>query len=590
VAKRQRRRRRERRLKHARLSAANRAWLLAGAGVIVGAGTSVGPTIAHADQYTVTSASDSSDLVPFPGTLRRAVYDANQHPGSDSIVFDSSLSGQLASVRFGAIEITDGLTVSGPGARNFGAFAEGSRIFTVDPNTAGDQVTISGLELINGYSSSAGGGILNQDAKLTISGCWFLGNRSADGVLGGGAIADVGPFSTQTKIEDSKFIQNSALNGSGGAIASGSQLGTVVNSTFLRNDSHNDGGAVFAGDDGGTFQNVTIADNETEGYGGGIAVATGGPNISLQNSIVADNTSSGPGVDVSDADPIDAEFSLIGHTSGLTIDSTVTGSNLLDVDPKFRAASYFDHGLPILKPAPTSPVIDQGRTAGGVTSDERGAPRPLDLPDVANSAATGADGADMGAVEETLIEATPEDLALSITDTPDPATVGDPLSYQFRVDNNGANLATHVVMFGQLPPEVSASTLSGSCDTGPRDPYYGTRVYCDFGDVPSGASHTGSVTVTPQPEAISFLYISAYGEVFGAQTDPDTYDNVAYADTTVRPRPPAPPPAATTHARPGITSAIRRCKKKFHGRKRRNCIKRAKRDVAKRLTSRLNDA
>lgn len=49
-------------------------------------------------------------------------------------------------------------------------------------------------------------------------------------------------------------------------------------------------------------------------------------------------------------------------------------------------------------PAPNSPVIDQG--AGfGLRADQRGFARPVDLPAVPNSAAPGADGSDIGAVE-----------------------------------------------------------------------------------------------------------------------------------------------------------------------------------------------
>jgi hypothetical protein len=43
-------------------------------------------------------------------------------------------------------------------------------------------------------------------------------------------------------------------------------------------------------------------------------------------------------------------------------------------------------------------VSDRGK-AFGLTADQRGLTRPVDIPTIANSTATGADGADMGAVE-----------------------------------------------------------------------------------------------------------------------------------------------------------------------------------------------
>ena len=51
-----------------------------------------------------------------------------------------------------------------------------------------------------------------------------------------------------------------------------------------------------------------------------------------------------------------------------------------------------------MAPALGSPAIDQGRSFG-LTADQRGIVRPIDLPSIPNSAAAGADGSDVGAVE-----------------------------------------------------------------------------------------------------------------------------------------------------------------------------------------------
>src|SRR5262245_59412208 len=180
MSKRQRRRRAVRRRGPTQGSRpSTRPWVLAGIGAVAGAGLVAQPTAAQADDFTVTSHSDSSMPTPFPGTLRRAVFDANAHPGADRILFDSSLSGSTMFVQFGPLEITDAVSIEGLGSQDLSITGfDSTRIFTVDPATSGDPVTISGLRLMGGYSASPGGAVLNQDAKLTIRDCWFLDNAS----------------------------------------------------------------------------------------------------------------------------------------------------------------------------------------------------------------------------------------------------------------------------------------------------------------------------------------------------------------------------------------------------------------------------
>jgi uncharacterized repeat protein (TIGR01451 family) len=271
----------------------------------------------------------------------------------------------------------------------------------------------------------------------------------------------------------------------------------------------------------------------------------------------------------------------VENTGTATVNSTVEDSNLLGTDPRLPGYLTFSGGTtPTLLPAYDSPVIDQGMTAGGVTTDQRGLTRPFDLPSFTNSTATGADGADMGAVELTVNETTPADLSVSITDSPDPVTAGDPLNYAFHVANNGPEDATGVVLTEVIPNHVSLSTLSGNCTVTRTDPYYGTYIDCGLGDLASGTSTTQNFTVTTQGDAVPL--ITAYASVSGDQVDPNTYDNFTYADTVVQ-NPSAPPtPPTTTPPRPSNAAAIKRCKKKFrhNAKKRKKCIKRAKRQAA----------
>src|SRR5262245_65483506 len=60
--------------------------------------------------FHVTTLTDGD-----PGSLRAAVDQANAQPGGDAIVFDQGLTGTIA-LTGGELDITDDLTVNGPGA------------------------------------------------------------------------------------------------------------------------------------------------------------------------------------------------------------------------------------------------------------------------------------------------------------------------------------------------------------------------------------------------------------------------------------------------------------------------------------------
>jgi uncharacterized repeat protein (TIGR01451 family) len=579
-----------------------RAWttrrsLVTGAGLTAGAALGISG-VAHATEFTVTNLSDGA--APGPGgSLRKAVSDANTNAGPDSIVFDSSLSGRLLLTQ-ASIPINEALTISGPGADvlTVDAYYGLGRIFTIDPTTLGDPVSISGLTMAYGHPTGSGGAIFNQDAKLSVADSLLYANASgslATGV-GGGAIADNAGYASgaQTTITNSTIVGNSAPYGSGGGVASSMQLGTIRNSTIAGNIAASFGGGLLSAN-GGLLQDSTVAGNYAYGSGGGInEFGSGTPHVTIENSLVGDNDADDSGPDVFGGVEFDAQFSLLENATGVTVNPTVASSNILGADPGLPSYLTFSGGTtPTLLPSFDSPVIDQGKTAGGVTTDQRGLSRPFDLPDFTNSAATGADGADMGAVELTVNETTPADLNVSVTDSPDPVTVGDPLNYAFHVQNSGPEDATGVVLREVIPNHVSLSTLSGDCTVTGTDPLYGTYIDCDLGDLASGGSATRNFTVTPQSDATSVPYITAYAAVSGDQVDPDTYNNFSYADTVVQnPLAPQQPPTITPP--PGnsnVAAAVKRCKKKFrhNAKKRKKCIKRAKgraaASVQKRWTS-----
>lgn len=118
------------------------------------------------------------------------------------------------------------------------------------------------------------------------------------------------------------------------------------------------------------------------------------------------------------------------------------------------------------------------------------------------------------------------DLVLTQTDTPDPATVGEPLIYSLTVTNNGPASATGVQVADNLPRDV---VLDGPV-TSSRGPCSGTDpVVCDLGPLVTGASATVTIKVLPTTAGA----IGNLASVIGGQFDPNPGNNSSSTATTV---------------------------------------------------------
>ena len=147
-----------------------------------------------------------------------------------------------------------------------------------------------------------------------------------------------------------------------------------------------------------SIEGSTISANRANGGdGGGLRSYAA---LELDDTIVAGNSATGAGPDIyaSAAHTLSTAFSLIGNPAGETNTEVFPGSDLLGVDPQLGPLQ--DNGGPTQTMAlsPTSPAVNKGASFG-LGTDQRGLPRPVAYPGVANSAAPGANGADIGAVE-----------------------------------------------------------------------------------------------------------------------------------------------------------------------------------------------
>jgi hypothetical protein len=412
-----------------------------------------GATAAQAQTFTVTNTSDSG--VTGDGSLRGELKSANQAPGADTVVFAPGLSGTIA-LTGGDLTINGGVEIDGLGPAQLTVEeTTAERVFTIAEATGGEAVTIAGLHIANGTAPSGGkhpgfgGDIINSGATLalvddlitggtasnegggiastegplilrssTVSGNHALGDAgiTAGGpaeswtiesstIAGNVASGFNGGLALQTVstglIEDSTISGNSAKGNAGGELnpAAGATI-IVRDSTIAGNVAAEDGGGLevnFGAGGAVTIEDSTIAANHANGGEGG-GIRTVDPGLTLADTIVAGNTATGKGPDIAGiAGSVAGAFSLIGNPKGVTLTETVPGSDLIGSDPQLGPLAENGGPTATMALAPTSPAVNKG--GGVLTTDQRGDPRPVLYPGIPISAATGANGADIGAYE-----------------------------------------------------------------------------------------------------------------------------------------------------------------------------------------------
>jgi len=226
---------------------------MAGVGLLAGGA-------AEAATFNVTNLNDAG-----AGSLRQAIDDANAAAGADDVTFQAGLSGTIT-LSSGQLEITDSLTVTGPGAANLSVSGNNaSRVFYLYNAATNIAVTLSGMT-VTGGAAATGAGIINFDEDLTLDGVTISGNAATGD--GGGLWAD--GFAMDLS------IQNSAITG---------------------NTSGGDGGGVYIEDTGAPMSigDTTISGNTASGSGGGIYFYDPDETVSISNSVISGNNAGGSG-------------------------------------------------------------------------------------------------------------------------------------------------------------------------------------------------------------------------------------------------------------------------------------------------------
>jgi parallel beta-helix repeat protein len=247
------------------------------------------------------------------------------------------------------------------------------------------------------------GGGINNEGKATISNCTISGNSTTamgGGIFNSGTATLVestvsgnsakqdgggvsGYDSAATTVSQCTISNNSAGNGGGLAFPtppSEIDPATLINCTVTGNTATESGGGIYVGlNNYATIDNCTIARNVAI-YGG---IQTEG-NLTLNNTIVASNTSkSGDGDLVGSVEPT-STGNLIGVGNGITggitngTNDNQIGTPAAPIRPLLAPLGNYGGPTQTMALLPGSPAIDAGRNAvipANVTTDQRGDPR-----------------------------------------------------------------------------------------------------------------------------------------------------------------------------------------------------------------------
>ncbi|MBK9049926.1 MAG: right-handed parallel beta-helix repeat-containing protein [Chloroflexi bacterium] len=298
------------------------------------------------------------------------------------------------------ITVNDTMALSGGWTNNFTAqiidptltvidAAQLARVFTIAPGT---QPAFGNLTIQNGLSSVVGGGVwIGNGAQPTFTGVHFRNNQGSQGGAiyaeantnvrlwdswfeGNTATRNGGGFfmvSGNALISATTFLDNGAggsqsLEGGGAIYQQGGNL-TVINSLLADNSSAQHGGAIFARGGTATVDFVTVVGNAAAGSGG--AVYNDNAVTTLTNAIFSDNTSVTGGALFNNTGTIPNNYDLFWNN--LPNNGNVTlGANSVLGNPDYADAAY--------RLSPNSEAVDNGDPATTLEIDFEGDTRPAD--------------------------------------------------------------------------------------------------------------------------------------------------------------------------------------------------------------------
>ena len=395
---------------------------------------SLGTTTVSISGLTVTRGNGVAGILSGDGgginnggilTLTNLVVTNNTATGSGGGIRNASSSGGRLNVINCVISnnVINNSTGNGGNGGGIGNASQNSSGLTITNSTISGNSTVAG--------GGSGGGIFT-NGPINMSGSTVSGNSAG---TNGGGISFSEVFIAN--ISNSTISGNSAtgtFRNGGGIDISNSEI-AISNSTISGNSAGNRGGGInILGQCRLTSSTVV---NNTAPSGGGVFNSSNRFNVG--NTIIANNSGNTTSPDVL-GEVNSLGYNLIEDTTGTTFTGT-TATNITGQDPQLFPLA--NNGGPTQTHAlmPGSPAIDKG-SSFGLTTDQRGAMRPIDNPSIPN--ATGGDGADIGAFE---VQA-PTAASVTISGRVSAGKRGVARVVVYLTDQNGSNRTALTNQFG----------------------------------------------------------------------------------------------------------------------------------------------
>jgi uncharacterized repeat protein (TIGR01451 family)/CSLREA domain-containing protein len=354
---------------------------------------------------------------------------------------------------YAAVTLMAGQIISNNATYGGGVHVDGA-------NTVFTQTGVSSIA--HNFASNRGGGVLVQYGRAVLNGGEIINNSAADG--GGVYVNGVNASFSQSGVT-STIAHNTATNDGGGIYVNDGGL-TVNKGQVLSNTASNVGGGIYNENGTLTVINTTVSRNTSNGGSGGALYNQGGTTTLTFTTIASNTATSGGGGIYRAGGAILVQNTIVAHNSttncggGLTsnghnLDSGNTcgfsaAGDRQNTDPLL--GSLADNGGDTLTHAllPGSPAIDAGICLAGVTTDQRGEPRPNPVSSFC----------DIGTYESDSTGTT--DLVIVKAVTPAIVAPGDPLTYTLSFSNTGAAGAAGVIITDIVPVSVTVQSVISS--------------------------------------------------------------------------------------------------------------------------------
>ena len=333
-------------------------------------------TVPSGTSYVVNSLLDA-DTTPADGvvTLREAIEAANTNAivgdapaGSatdvDIITFHTSLTGGTITLSGTQIDITDDLTIQGPGADQLAINGDNkSRVLSV--SGADTECSLSGLMITGGHAIDLGGGISN-GSTLTLTNTMVSANLaySVGEYSTGGGICNHGTLT----LTNSMVSDNSSEHVGGGIHNSGGAV-TLTNTTISGNSAGNDGGGIYNYNGDLTLTNTTVSGNSAF-FGGGIYNYNG--DLALTNTTVSGNSATEGGGIYNWDGILRLTNTTLLYNSAWMFGGGIRNNGDLTLTNTIVAGSFTDDVRGAVNPNSSHNLIGDAATSGGLTDDVNG--------------------------------------------------------------------------------------------------------------------------------------------------------------------------------------------------------------------------